>query len=285
MTHPVKGVDHLFLLVNDLDESAEKYRKLGFTLSPRGLHSKEKGTGNYTIMFPHDYIELLGVVEPTDRNEHQRDKLQHQGEGLHAVACRIDNAENAKQSLAELGIATGPVGAFARPVELPNGGEGIAAFEAVSFADEEVPQGMVFMCQHKSRDMVWRPELLDHKNGAIGLAAIVGVSNDPENTARKFSCLYADGAVDIRDGIAHVLTGENSADLVFMSEEHAKQYFPGMDIKQTPISAFSALRIKAKNLDTVAQILSENGVAFSETPSGLAIAPVHASGTILEFCV
>ena len=39
MTHPVKGVDHVFLMVNDLDESCEAFERLGFTISPRGMHS------------------------------------------------------------------------------------------------------------------------------------------------------------------------------------------------------------------------------------------------------
>ncbi len=119
MSHPVNGVDHVFLLVNDLEKSAEQYRRFGFTLSPRGLHSKEKGTGNYTIMFPDDYFELLGIVSETDGNLHQREKLAAQGEGLHAIACRIASASDAKKELTELGLKTGDVGAFSRPVELP----------------------------------------------------------------------------------------------------------------------------------------------------------------------
>ncbi|MFD2856181.1 VOC family protein [Seohaeicola zhoushanensis] len=60
MTHPVKGIDHCFALVDDLDDAAAQYGALGFTLSPRGMHSAAKGTANHTIMFPEDYFELLG---------------------------------------------------------------------------------------------------------------------------------------------------------------------------------------------------------------------------------
>ncbi len=68
MTHPVKGVDHVFLLVKDLDRSRDAYARLGFTISPRGMHSAHKGAANHTIMFPHDYFELLGLIAETPGN-------------------------------------------------------------------------------------------------------------------------------------------------------------------------------------------------------------------------
>lgn len=284
MSHPVKGVDHIFLLVNDLENSAENYRRLGFTLSPRGLHSKEKGTGNYTIMFPEDYFELLGVVAETEGNLHQRAKLSEQGEGLHAVACRISNAAEAKSALAELGIATGPVGAFSRPVSLPNGGDGVAAFETVSFSEKEVPQGMAFMCQHKTRDMVWRPELIDHPNGATGLAAITGISETPQKSANAFARLFADGQVEEADGAFRVHTGKNSAELIFMTAETAGKRFPGIDLSLTPSSAFAALRIYVQDIDTVRKLLDKSGIPSAESATGdIVVAPQYANGTIIEF--
>ncbi len=56
------GIDHAVVMVKDLDKAAENYRQLGFTISPRGTHSAHMGTGNYTIMFDPDYMELLGVL-------------------------------------------------------------------------------------------------------------------------------------------------------------------------------------------------------------------------------
>ncbi|MCC7347062.1 MAG: VOC family protein, partial [Variibacter sp.] len=47
----ILGVDHVVVTVRDLDAAAEQWRRLGFTMSPRGTHSPIMGTGNYTIMF------------------------------------------------------------------------------------------------------------------------------------------------------------------------------------------------------------------------------------------
>ncbi len=66
MTHPVTGIDHAFLLANDLDDAARRYAALGVTPSPRGLHSAAKGSANHTITFPRDCFELLGIITPTE---------------------------------------------------------------------------------------------------------------------------------------------------------------------------------------------------------------------------
>jgi len=283
MSHPVKGVDHVFLLVNDLDKSAEQYRRLGFTLSPRGLHSKEKGTGNYTIMFPEDYFELLGIVSETPGNIHQREKLTAQGEGLHAIACRIDSAVNAKTALTELGIETGDVGAFSRPVQLPGGGEGVAAFETVSFSDREVPQGMVFMCQHKTRETVWLPELISHENGASGLSAIVAVSNDPEAAAKGFARLYAEGAVTTEGAVWRVHTGRRSADILVYDRAQAEELYGAKTLSKTSAEAFSGLRIRVAALSKTRAALDANGVSYLERGNAIIVSPNNACGTVLEF--
>ncbi|MFD1198083.1 VOC family protein [Brucella gallinifaecis] len=283
MSHPVKGVDHVFLLVNDLDKSAEQYRRLGFTLSPRGLHSKEKGTGNYTIMFPDDYFELLGIVAQTQGNLHQREKLAAHGEGLHAIACRIENAEQAKRELATLGIQTGAVGKFSRPVKLPNGSEGVAAFETISFDDKEVPQGMVFMCQHKTRETVWLPELIEHENGANGLSAIIVVSNDPASTAHAFARLYADGKATAEDGAWRVYTGPRSADIVVYERADAEKLYGAETLKNTSIEAFAGLAIRVADLGKTRSVLDHNGVSYVENEGRIIVQPGEASGTILVF--
>src|SRR6476659_6941461 len=73
----IVGLDHMVVLVRDLDGAAETWRRLGFTLAPRGTHSAHMGTGNYTIMFDPDYMELLGVLTP---NAPARSFLEKRGE-------------------------------------------------------------------------------------------------------------------------------------------------------------------------------------------------------------
>jgi hypothetical protein len=112
----VIGIDHAVVMVKDLDKSAENYKRLGFTVSPRGTHSAHMGSGNYTIMFDPDYMELLGVLTPTEHNAPARANLEKNGEGIERIAfTAVDSAEGAEEILARGYPPVGPTD-FERPV-------------------------------------------------------------------------------------------------------------------------------------------------------------------------
>ena len=282
MTHPVTGMDHAFLLTGDLDGAASAWRAMGFTLSPRGLHSAAKGTANYTIVFARDYFELLGLVADTPDNAPRRQLLEEAGPGLHAVACRVEDARAAGAALAELGIGTRDYGEFSRPVDLPGGEVGEAAFATLTFEAREVPAGMMFMCEHRTRDMVWRPELMEHANGAVGLAGLVMVSNDPEAAAQRLARLFALGEVGEEAGGFVVRTGEASAPLVAMTPEAFGEAWPGHDPAATPRGAFAALRIRVADLDRARDALRRGGITGTETARGVSIDPQDTAGVVVE---
>ena len=81
----VIGIDHAVVMVRDLDAAAANWKRLGFTISPRGTHSAKMGSGNYTIMLDPDYIELLGVLTDTEHNAPARAFLANR-EGIERVA-------------------------------------------------------------------------------------------------------------------------------------------------------------------------------------------------------
>ena len=282
--HPVKGIDHVFILAKNLEKSADCFRRLGFTLSPRGLHSKEQGTANYTVVFPDDYFELLGIVEETPANRDKKHNLETYGEGLYAIAGRIGSALATKESLAELGFDITEVQNFSRPVELPDGKTGIAAFSTVAFNKSEVPNGQVFMCEHKSRDMVWQPELMIHKNGAIGLKAITLLSSSPEEAGERYARLFKDGKVKQEDDSVVVTTGKNSADIRILSEESYQHHFPFFVIEKIARNAYAGLAIYVNDLGKTKRALELSAIPFNEiNKKHIVIAPEYATGTVLEF--
>jgi catechol 2,3-dioxygenase-like lactoylglutathione lyase family enzyme len=283
MNHPVNGVDHVFLLVSDLDKASERYAELGFTISPRGLHSEAKGSANHTIMFPDDYFELLGLLRKTPGNAGRFEALERMGEGLHAIACRIDDAGEAAKALSDLGISTEGLGSFERPVPLPDGTEGVAAFSTVAFTSEKVPFGTVFMCQHRTRETVWLPELIEHPNSACGLSAILAVSKNPQQDAEAFANLWANSLVAKTPTGAQIQTGKASAVLELLTPKALKEAYPWLDMSNLPKGAFSGLRINVQDLDKVKASLDAAQIAAHPTTQGLAVAPQDACGAIIEF--
>lgn len=276
MTHPVKGIDHVYVLTPDLDAAAADWAALGFTVTPRGLHSAHKGTANHTMMLAEDYIELLGILTPQPANEAQRQRLRA-GQGLHAIACKIDDAAGAVAALGALGIAAGPVGHFERPVDLPGGATGTAAFSTAHFAEAEVPQGLVFMCQHRSRDTVWVPEWMTHANGATAIAAVVALADDPAPVAARYARLWAAGRVSPCEGGLRVETG--TAPVLVLTPAGAAARYPGIDVGATPANGYAALELVA-DMGKARAALGDRAVAV---PGGLAVPPAHATGTVLAF--
>lgn len=285
MPHPVKGVDHIVLLVSDLDAAAKRFDALGFTLSPRGTHSPHMGSANYTIIFPDDYFELLGIIADTPRNANKRETLAERGDSMTAIACRIGDAHDARKSLTELGIATSDVMEFSRPLPLPDGSTGTAAFNVTTFAQNEVPKGEMFMCQHKTRDMVWRPELMAHANGAHALAGIVVATDSPEATARAYARLFEAGSVAAIDGGFAVKTGENSAAILCLTPAATTEYYAGVDAGLVLRADFAALQIAVKDIAATQAYLQSSGVTAHKGKGGnsLFVSPSDAGGTILEF--
>ncbi|HTM60573.1 MAG TPA: VOC family protein [Burkholderiales bacterium] len=137
------------IAVRDLDAAATDFKKLGFTLTPRGRHSI--GSQNHCIMLASTYIELLvaPVAHPW------LDYYRSFGEGLAAIALSTDDADATYTQLESKGAR--PPMDLSRPVE-----GGVAKFRLVLI--DGSPQ--VFFVQHLTRQFVWRAEWQRHANGA-----------------------------------------------------------------------------------------------------------------------
>lgn len=176
------GLDHVVVLVNDLDAARDTYSRIGFTLTPRGFHSI--GTQNHCLMFGNDYLELLAVEKPHPVTQYFSDFLAT-SEGAAAIALATDDAEAAWSSLRASGMqADAPVD-FSRPVALPDGTRE-ARFRVVQLPVDATPGARTFLCQHFTPDIVWRPEYQDHRVGVTGVAGVTVVAGDMRAAAQAY---------------------------------------------------------------------------------------------------
>ncbi|NSZ66137.1 VOC family protein (plasmid) [Agrobacterium tumefaciens] len=283
--HPVTGIDHIMYLVGDLEAAAKRFETLGFTLSPRGVHSPHMGSANYTMMFPEDYLELLGILAETPQNVDKRAKLSKRGDSMTAIACRIGDAHAARTALTERGIATTDVLEFSRPLPLPDGSSGMAAFAITVFDAKEVPRGEMFMCNHKTRDMVWRPELMKHPNNARAMAGIIVATATPTETATEYARLFAGASVSETPNGATVVTGKNSAAIICMTPDAVVARYAPLSSDAILHGDFAALQIQVADLAATRSLLNEKGVEFHETAddNGIFVSPSDAAGNVLEF--
>ena len=192
MTEPLTltGLDHVVIAVTDLDRAASEWAALGFTLSPRGVHSPHMGTINHTLMLGPDYLELLAVAQATDGNRATRGFLERRGEGIERLAMRTLDAAADAAALRDRGIAAvGPVH-FSRPVELADGSQTEAAFSVFYWPDEaRIAEMRLFACQHHTPAAVWLPALQRHDNGATRILRVEQYVIDPTDEANRLGAL------------------------------------------------------------------------------------------------
>ena len=148
--------------MRNLESAARAFRALGFTLTPLGLHSV--GSRNHCSMFGSTYLELL---EPSSEHPwltYYREFVTA-GDGLAALALATPDADASYRGLRERGVAAQPPMDLVRPVKLLEE-ERLARFRIVQVSRE------IFLCQHLTRELVWRREWQSHANGALEISAV-----------------------------------------------------------------------------------------------------------------
>jgi catechol 2,3-dioxygenase-like lactoylglutathione lyase family enzyme len=275
----ILGLDHVMVTVRDLDAAAAGWKRLGFTVSPRGTHSPHLGSGNYTIMFGEDYLELLGIITETEHNQPMRDFLKTR-EGVERVAFTTSDAAAGVLELQERGIdADGPVH-FGRPVELPDGGVGEAKFNVFRWPLAEDPGGIrIFACQHLTRDTVWIPALQSHANGARRIIRLEVLSADPKAAAAHLGRLIDETAQSDGDGWS-VPTGGNRADILFYDAAGFARRYPDTVRKGAASGGAVALILASDDLEGAKAALGP----LAEAHDGALSVPAQAAnGIIVSF--
>ena len=280
MAHHIIGLDHTVLAASDLEAARETYRRLGFTLTPRGRHIGW-ATGNYCIMFPRNYLELLGIAEPGGFTAGLEETLKARGEGVHKLVFGMDDAAKARASLAEAGLNPSEPQSLKRELELPEGTV-LPAFLLVHLPPEATPQTSMFLCQHLTPELLRRPEWLVHPNGADHISAVVVVVDDPTALELAYERLFGPGSTVRTDRMVAVRTGAEV--LLFVTPDDLSTLFPDLDFRPRPMPYVAGMRFHVHNPDAVATYFKVAGVAHERSLDGTVLVPAEAAhGCFLEF--
>lgn len=276
----VVGIDHVVVMVKELDRAAENWKRLGFTVSPRGTHSTHMGSGNYTIMLDPDYMELLGVLTSTEHNAPARAYLARHGDGIERVAfTAVDSAAGAEEIRARGYTPIGPTD-FERPVTMPDGTLSAAKFRTFQWPTAEAPGGVrIFACQHKTRETVWIPELMKHANGARRLRQVLIATQDAAKDAAHLSRMIDREARNEPDGAVAVPSGADRADFVFLTRDQLAKRYPGVALAGLPERGGAGLVIAA-DLTQAEKALGSSGI---RSGGAICVLPAAANDTLLVF--
>jgi hypothetical protein len=277
----VIGIDHAVVVVKDLDKAAENWKRLGFTVSPRGTHSAKMGSSNYTIMLDPDYLELVGVLVETENNAPTRAFLAKRGEGIERIAfTAVDSAAGAEEIRARGHQPIGPLD-FERPVTMPDGSLSAARFRIFHWPIAEAPGGLrIFACQHKTRETVWIPELMKHANGAKRIKQALVVSPEPAKDAAHLSRMIDHEVRAEPDGAVAVPSGSDRADFVFLTKDQLGRRYPEVPLAGLPERGGAGLVLATSGLAAAEKAVGGAGVRSGDA---VCVAPAAANGTLLVF--
>jgi catechol 2,3-dioxygenase-like lactoylglutathione lyase family enzyme len=279
MRQHIQGIDHVVVVVRDLDDARNTFARMGFTLAPRGFHTL--GSQNHCVMFGNDYLELL--FSPTENPHPSRQyytEFASHGEGLAAIALQSGNAKGAYTELLWAGFRPTDPEDFSRPVELPEGKRD-ARFRITQVGPGGTPGGRVFVCQHFTRELVWRPELQRHVNGATGLAAVAILCDNPAQTANPYERLLDRKAKPIAEGL---LVETGGAPIAFVTAPSLAKRLPDVWISARSTPVLAALFVRVGDRAAAAAALKAGGLTPATMPDGsIAIGADVAHGVAVVF--
>jgi catechol 2,3-dioxygenase-like lactoylglutathione lyase family enzyme len=278
---PVTGLDHLLIATADLAAAQAAYERLGFRATPRGRHIGW-GTANVCLMFPDDYLELIGIVDPEQFVNNLDRHLETQGEGLLGAALAGDDLDAAARELRARGHDVGDPQALERTLDMPDG-ELRPAFRLLHLPQAATPGLRAFICKHLTPELVWQPPFLEHPNGARRIAGLTVVVEDPGTVAVPYAELFGFRRVTNTDGLVSVDCG--GCVLRFCDADRLLALHPqARRLTSPPPEGPIAARIEVADKAATARYLERRGVAFERDRDGpLHLPAEEACGVMVDF--
>ena len=290
-------IDHLVINVHrDLSLARGLFERLGFTLTPMGRHTM--GSINHLMVFGDDYIEAIGL--PAD-GAVERSELLNGPVGMDGLVFKTPDAEQTHARLAAAGEPLLPVQSFSRPVQL---GDRVtdARFKTVRFEANRFPAGRVYFCQHDTPELVWRKEWQSHACQAMGIAALLIVSTQPQVDARHYAAIA--GGTTRRGAHGEFRIDGAQYSLVVVTPQDYRACFGALAVEaHGRPSFFGAIALRVKSLAplrSILEALESEPVSAADLRSQRRPSPLHAEyvfrdrgdriavsmqsvGTLLEF--
>ncbi len=277
----ITGLDHLIIGVADLEAARRQWARLGFNATPRGRHVGW-ATANYCIMFEHDYLELLGIVDPDGFSNGLDRLLAERGEGLLGVALHSSDAAATAAAWQAAGLASAKAGSLLRLLESET--PAVELRFANVMLDPVDRSGLnLFGCTHLTPEPMRRPAWLRHPNGALRIAGLTVIVDDVEPLAALAEQIVGSAAVTRTDQVRAIQTG--TAPIMLATPDDAALLHPGFTLPEAaPEPLLAVLEIAVADPAATARFLAQQEVPH-DWQSGVAVLvdPEHANGVRLAF--
>lgn len=173
------GIDHLVIVVQDLQRAANDYRQLGFTVVPGGKHPV--GSHNVLISFADgSYLELIAFYR--EAIEHRWWEPLQKGERLVDYCLQTDDLQGDTQKLRTAGVAINDPVPWSRT--RPDGYELRWILSLATGAHRGIAP---FLIQDVTPRNERIPQQFDHDNGAVGIDTVTIAVDELSQVDRWYS--------------------------------------------------------------------------------------------------
>jgi catechol 2,3-dioxygenase-like lactoylglutathione lyase family enzyme len=278
MRNGIAGIDHVIVGVRDLERARMGWTRLGFVLSPRGRHLGQ-ATANYCVMFPRDYLELLGIVGEDDHSHRLAAFLQHREGAVGPAFAPSGSPEETRAALAALGLHPSEPRALGRQLELPEGTV-VPRFSLINLPPEEIPALDCFICAQLNPELMRRPEWLDHPNGVVGVRGIHVLVDEMDALQPAFERLAGAEGIARQSDTLTVALGRHR--LRFSTIAAFQARYPGQDLgPDFPLPGVAALELAVADRERTADYLTQWQVPFDEMSGGAIAVPAREANGVL----
>ncbi len=290
MTNGPLGLEHPLVVSENLDAQADRYRAMGFAPTPKGYHPW--GTGTQLVLFPDNFIELMGIEDRSLIDEPSEtgfrfgrfiaDQLGRR-EGIAMIALHSDDAEADLAAVTARGVETDGLVNFRRSVTLPDGSQDEAVVTLAMLVDWDQPQLSHFICQQHRPEFVWVPDWMQHPNGADAIIRVVYAAAEPYALWRRFAGIWGEDALQDLDNGFSVRTA--GGEILVLDRPSAEARFAPIEMpygwRDAPCAV--AITVRAADLNVVHMFMLRGMVPHIRTDQAVRIPPAYAGNIILEF--
>ncbi len=254
---------------------------MGFIVAPFSPHSaawkpgeavRPQGSGNRCVVFPADYVELLGDADPHQPTPRIQGFLARH-EGAQIICFESDHLAAVEARFAATGIATSGILPLQREVDGPHG-RATARFERLQFNPGASPEGYIQVARHLTPELIYQPQWCAHPNGARRLLDTVLVVDDLAHFARLYADYLGFGAV-MEEGRAR-FTLPSGQRLVVLDLARGRAALPGSLLPPPPCIA--AMGIALDDVAGLVARLEAADIAHHPLPGGRVLVPAEACG-------
>ena len=279
---PITGIDHALIGVSDLKVARLSYERLGFTVTPRGRHIGW-GTENHTVMFENDYVELIGVADPT-KQIHNLDKFLINGDGLLNVVLGTSDADATSIWFKQQSSQAEEAKDLQRVLKIDEHDE-ILDFRYVFLPPELSPGLQTFVSQHLSPDRVRRPAWLSHPNGARSISEVTVVMENLDGVSEAYSNLFGSEAVSGEERKGSITVDTGNDELWFVTPKtFPERHYDKIFNDDLPLPRLAALTLTVADPQVTALFLSGQQVNFERDSSeAVIVSSEEACGVFLVF--